>query len=260
MVNAFRSLYAYRELLWMWTLREIKVRYKQSILGGAWAILQPLSLMVIFSVVFSVFLEMPTDDVPYPIFAYTALLPWIFFSTSILSASNSLINNLNLVTKIYFPRDILPIGNVGAGFFDFIIASFVLVLMMIFYQVPFRPILLWVPLLIVIQLFLMLGVSLGFAALIVVYRDLRFVVPLLLQLWFFATPVIYPVSAIPDYLLTYYMLNPMAALINSYRRVILAGLPPQWIYLLICALVSLIIYFVGYGYFKRVESTLADVI
>ena len=260
MVNVFRSLYAYRELLWMWTLREIKIRYKQSILGGAWAILQPLSLMVIFSVIFSLFLKMPSDEVPYPIFSYTALLPWTFFSTSILLGSNSLINNFNLVTKIYFPRDILPLGNVGAGFFDFVIASLVLVLMIIFYQVPFHATLIWMPLLIAIQIMLTIGLSLGFAALIVIFRDLRFIVPLVLQLWFFATPVIYPISTIPDHLLPYYMLNPMAVLINSYRRVILAGLPPQWTYLALSTLISLIVFIAGYGYFRRVENTLADVI
>lgn len=260
MYNNLRNLSTFRELFRMWTLREIKIRYKQSFLGGAWAILQPFSLMVMFTLVFSVLVQLPTDDVPYPIFAYTALLPWTFFATSITFASTSLINNMNLVTKIYFPRDILPLGSIGAGLFDFGIASTILVALILMYRIEINLTLLWVPILLVIQILLMVGISLGAAAVIVFYRDMRFVIPLFLQLWLYATPVIYPISLVPEKLLPFYMLNPMAALVVSYRQVILQGVPPQWAYLGPSTIMSILAMFAGYYFFKRVEAQLADII
>ena len=260
MIMYLRTLYEYRELLWMWTLREIKVRYKQSILGAAWAILQPLAVMIIFTLVFSFFAHVPTDGVPYPIFSYTALLPWTFFATSISFAVPSLVNNMNLVTKIYFPREILPIAAVIAAFVDFLVASIVFLGPMIFYRLPLQRGLLWVPLLLGVQIVLTLGVVLPASALIVRYRDIRFVVPLGLQLWMYASPIIYPTSLVPEHLRAYYMLNPMAGLIDSYRRVVLRGQSPQVLYLTISAVMAVILLLAGYAYFKRSEPRFADII
>ncbi len=260
MIANLRVLYQYRTLLWMWMKRDIKVRYKQTILGGAWAILQPLSLMVIFSVVFSYFVKIPTEGIPYPIFSYSALLPWTFFANSIAFAVPSLINNMNLVTKIYFPREIFPIAAIGASFVDFLVASIVFVGMLVFYGVPLHWTLFWVPLLLMVQIMLTLGVTLLASAVNVFYRDIRFVVPLAIQLWMYATPIIYPVTLVPERLRPFYMLNPMASIVDSYRRVILQGQAPAWGYLGIGTLVALITLITGYLYFKRSEGVFADII
>jgi lipopolysaccharide transport system permease protein len=255
-----RTLCRYRYLLWMWTLRETKVRYKQSILGGAWAILQPLSLAIIFTVVFSLFARMPTDGVPYPIFAYVALLPWTLLSTSVSFGIPSLVNSMNLVTKAQFPREILPLGVIGAALVDFGVASTIFAVMMVFYKVPMHWTLVWVPVLIFVQILLILGVTLLGSAVNVFFRDVRFVVPLGIQLWLYATPVIYPVSLVPERLRTLYMLNPMAGLISSYRRVVLQGSHPVPQDLGQAVLVAGVLCIGGYWFFKRVERRFADII
>jgi lipopolysaccharide transport system permease protein len=255
-----RILYRYRYLLWMWTVREIRVRYKQSLLGGAWAILQPLSLAIIFTVVFSVFARVPTDGVPYPIFAYAALLPWTLLATSVSFAVPSLVNNMNLVTKTYFPREILPLAVTAAAFIDFCIASMVFAVMMALYRIPVHWTLVWVPLLIGVQIMLILGVVLVGSAVSVFFRDVRFVVPLGLQLWLYATPVIYPESLVPERLRTLYMLNPMAGLIASYRRVVLRGLHPIPLDLGLAVAFSIALCIAAYRFFKRVERQFADII
>jgi lipopolysaccharide transport system permease protein len=255
-----RMLYRYRYLLWMWTLREIRVRYKQSILGGAWAILQPLSLAIIFTVVFSVFARVPTDGVPYPIFAYAALLPWTLLATAVSFAVPSLVNNMNLVTKTYFPREILPLAVTAAAFIDFCVASTIFAVMLAFYRVPVHWTLIWVPLLIGVQIILILGITFVGSAVSVFFRDVRFVVPLGLQLWLYATPVIYPESLVPERLHTLYMLNPMAGLIASYRRVILRGLSPVPLDLGLAVGLSITLFIVAYWFFKRVERQFADII
>lgn len=260
MVNYLKALYHCRELLWVWTWRDIKVRYKQSLLGVAWAILQPLSLMVIFSVIFTRFISLPTDGIPYPIFSYSALLPWTFFASSISFAVPSLIKNMNLITKTYFPREIFPISAVAASFVDFLVASVVFIGMMIFYRVPLSPHILLIVIILPIQILLTLGIVLFASAVSVFYRDVRFVVPLGIQLWMYATPIVYPVSSVPEQLRPYYMLNPMAVVIHSYRQVILASEWPAWSYLGIAAAVALTVFVAGYLYFKRAESTFADLI
>jgi lipopolysaccharide transport system permease protein len=259
-IGQMNILYRYRELLWMWTVREIKIRYKQSVLGGAWAILQPFSLMVILSIVFTWFLEMPTEGVPYPIFSYTALLPWTFLATSISFATGSIVGSMNLVTKIYFPREIIPLSTVIASFIDFLVASIMFVAMILVYRIPFQITMLYLPLLLSIQIILTVGVVLFVSAINVFYRDFRFIVPLAIQLWFYATPVIYPVSVVPERFMGIYMLNPMASLIDAYRRVVLSGQPPQWNYLGISAVVSFAIFVFAYRYFKQVEWKFADLI
>lgn len=260
MFEHINTLYSYKDLLRIWTAREIKVRYKQSLLGGAWAILQPLALTIMFTVVFSFFVRLPSDEIPYPIFIYTAMLPWTFLATSISFGVPSLVTNLNLVTKVYFPKEVLPMASIGAAFFDFLVASSVYVLLMFYYRVAWTWTLLWVPLLITVQLTLILGVVLIGSTLNVFYRDVRFTIPLGLQLWMYASPVIYPVSAVPENLLPLYMLNPMAGLIDSYRRVILLGEPPVTAYLVPAVVISAIICLIGYYYFKRKEWQFADII
>jgi lipopolysaccharide transport system permease protein len=260
MISDLRALYAHRELLVMWTMREISVRYKQSLLGAAWALLQPLALMLVFTLVFSVLVKLPSDDVPYPVFSYTALVVWTFFATSVTFAIPTLVNNMNLVTKIYFPREILPIGSIGAAFVDFVIASSLLVVLLVWFHMPLSAALLWLPVLLAIQVLLILGVVLPAAALNVLHRDIRFIVPVAVQLWLYATPVIYPVSVVPESFRTVYLLNPMTGLVDSYRQVLLHGAAPAPEPLLLSFAVSLLLAVAGYAYFKRAESTFADVI
>jgi lipopolysaccharide transport system permease protein len=260
MIQNMQTLISYRELLLMWTVRDIKVRYKQSILGGAWAILQPLSLMVMFSVIFTYFVKIDTGDIPYPIFSYTALLPWMFLTSSVNFAVPSLVQNMNLVKKIYFPREIFPLSSVAASFVDLLIASVVYIGMFIYYQIPFHTTIFLVPLLLVIQILLTLGIVLFSSALNVFYRDIRFVVPLGIQLWLYASPIIYPLSQVPESLRPIYLLNPMAGLIEAYRDVTIRGVMPDWNYLAIAAVVSIVIFIIGYLYFKHVEWQFADII
>jgi lipopolysaccharide transport system permease protein len=260
MLLHLKTLYAYRELLWTWTRRDILVRYKQSLLGAAWAILQPLSIMAVFSLIFTYIVKIPTDGAPYPVFSYTALLPWTFFATAISFAVPSLVNNMTLVTKVYLPREIFPLAAVSASFVDFLVASVVFVGMMLVYRLPLRITFLALPLLLAIQILLTLGVVLFAAAVNVYYRDVRFIVPLGLQLWMYATPIIYPVSLVPERFRPFYMLNPMAGLIEAYRAVTLRSAWPDWSSLGLAAAVSALAFVLGYVYFKRVEWQFADII
>lgn len=260
MINHLREIIRYRDLLWIWTRRELKIRYKQSFLGAAWAILQPLSMALIFTVVFSVLVKLPTDDIPYPLFSYTALLPWTFFTTAITLGAPSLVNNMNLVTKIYFPREILPLSVVGASLVDFAVASIVFVGMLLLYYWPLRITVLLVPLILLVQILLTLGIVFFAAAINVFYRDVRFVIPLALQLWLYATPIVYPLSSVPEWVRPYYMLNPMAVLIDSYRRLLLLGQMPDWPHLAEGSAIALAIFLGGYLYFKHAERDFADLI
>lgn len=254
-----RELYKFRTLLGVWSLREIRVRYKQSVLGGMWAILQPFSTMLIFTFIFGVIIKVPTNGIPYPVFFYSALLPWTFFSSAVTSAIPSLLNNFNLVTKIYFPREILPIASVIAAFIDFLIAALLYVILLIIYQVPIKTSILWMPILLVMQILLTLGISFFGAALIVAYRDIRFIIPLALQLWMYLCPVAYPLSSIPDRFRFLYMLNPMAGIIESYRTILL-GKMPQWEYLVLEMAIIISVFIFGYFYFKSKEASFADII
>jgi len=259
-LHHLRRLYQYRDLLLTWTLREIRVRYKQSIIGGLWAVLQPLALMVIFTLVFSRLAHVPSDGIPYPVFSYSALVFWTFFATSLSFAVPSLVNNMNLVTKIYFPREILPISSVGAAFFDMCIACVIFVGLMFFYRVPVSASILWLPLLLLVQVLLTLGVVLILAAVNVYFRDVRFVLPLLTQVWMYASPVIYSTTLIPERFRMLYMLNPMSGLIDSYRRVILLDQPPVLAYIGVSASVAVMLFAGGYAFFKRSEPAFADMI
>jgi len=260
MIQNFIALARYRDLLWLWTLREVQVRYKQSLLGIGWAVLQPLALTVIFTIVFSRLVQIDTGDIPYPIFSYTALVPWTFFATSLSFGIASLVNNMSLVSKIYFPREILPLASVGAAFVDFLVSAVILAGMMLIYRVPPGWVSLWVVPLLVVQIALTTAVVLLGSALLVFFRDVRFVVPLLIQVWFYATPIIYPVSLVPEQYRTLYFLNPMAGIIDGYRRVLLSGEAPQFDALALGGVVTMILLVAGIGFFKRSEPAFADLI
>lgn len=256
-----RELWRHRELLWLVTQREIKVRYKQSALGVIWAVLQPLSLMVVFTVFFSWFARIASDGIPYPLFSYAALLPWTFFSTSLSFAIPSLVVNSHIITKIYFPREIIPLASVLAAFLDFLIASAVFILLLAFYRVPPTWNLLYVLPIVIIQIAFTAGVCLLLSAFTVLYRDVRHTLPLVIQVWMFVTPILYPASVVPPrWRGWYFSLNPMASIIDGYRRAVVQGITPQLNYLLIAAAASALLLWAGYRYFKKLEREFADMV
>lgn len=256
------SLAQYRDLLLTLTIHRIKVRYKQSLLGIAWAILQPLSLMLIYTLIFSFIARIKTDGVPYAIFAYAALLPWTYFSTSLGNGTNALVGHSELVTKVYFPREILPLSYVIAALCDFLIASTVLVGLILYYRdrVTITVYVLYtVPIVLVLTLFIA-AMVLILSATQVRFRDIGVAVPLLLQLWMFATPVVYPLSAVPARFRPFYVLNPMVGTVENFRRVVLQGVQPDLYTLGLSASVTLVLVIVAYIYFKHVEATVADLV
>jgi lipopolysaccharide transport system permease protein len=253
-------LVQYRELILSWTLREVKARYRQSALGFGWALVQPVFQLVVISVIFGNFLRVPSENAAYPVFAYVAILPWTFFSGAINAAVPSILQNMQLVTKIYFPREILPLSAIISRLLDFGIASIIFIGLMLWYQVPLRVTLLYVPLLILILITLAMGVSLLGSAVSVYLRDISFAVPLVMQLWMYASPVIYPLSQVPENWQSIYLLNPMAGIIDSFRRVILNGNAPDPTVLGSAALVSLLLCIISYVYFKRLEMSMSDII
>ena len=255
----WREIWAYRELLWVLTMRDIKVRYKQTVLGIAWAVIQPFMAMVVFSLFFGRLAKMPSDGLPYPIFVYAALLPWTFFANAITNSGNSLLTSANLVSKVYFPRLIIPLSSIGAGLVDFAISAGILLLLMLYYGVGWSLNLLAAPLLILAVIFTALGVGALLSALMVAYRDIRYVIPFLVQIWLFATPVIYPVSLVPERWQWLLYLNPMAGLIEGFRAAFL-GRPFDISGIGISLAAALVIFFVGIFYFEKVERRFADII
>jgi len=258
--SSIRDLINSRELLLTWARREFRVRYSQSVMGAAWAIFQPLVLMIIFTLVFSYILPTDTGSIPYPVFSYAGTLTWTLFANSLTFAIPSLVANMNLVSKIYFPREILPIASVLVGLVDFVIASLLFIPLLIAYQVPVGPAILFVPLIVLVQTAFTIALSLFASAVNVFFRDVRFVVPLGLQIWMYLSPIIYPLERVPESLRPIYMLNPMATLIDSYRRAILFNQMPNWPYFALTTLVSLVALILAYRYFKRMEREFADVI
>ena len=256
---SFKDIWAYRELLFFLTWRDVKVRYKQTALGAAWAILQPLFMMIIFTIFFGRLAGVGSSGIPYPVFALAGLVPWTFFSNAITASGNSLVGSANLITKVYFPRLIVPTAAMLAGFVDFVLAFILLVLLMVYYQIVPTIQLLFLPVLVLLTALFSLGVGTWFSALNVKYRDVRFALPFLIQLWLFVSSVILPSTAIPlkwRWLLT---LNPMSGIIEGYRSA-LFGLPFDWPALGIAsALTILTLVFAIYA-FARVERSFADII
>lgn len=256
-----RELWNHRELLLLVTQREIKVRYQQTALGVAWAVLQPLSLMIVFSIFFSLFANIPSEGLPVPLFYYSGLLPWTFFATALSFAIPSLIANSHIITKIYFPREVIPLANVLAAFVDFIVATLVFVGLLAWYHVTPTWNMLWFIPLLLIHLIFTIGVCLGASAFTVLYRDVRFTVPLIIQIWMFASPILYSTERIRGTTRMWYMtLNPIASIIDGYRRCILHGQPPEFRYVACAAAVSLVALWLGYKFFKHLERQFADIV
>lgn len=254
------ELWKFKELLWVFTQKEVKVRYKQTVLGFAWAILQPAALTIIFTIVFSLFLKVQSGNVPYPIFAYSALLPWTFFSTAVSFGALSVVNNGGLVTKIYFPKEVLPLSAIGAAFFDFLMASLIFILMMFIYKTPVSLSILFVFILIPAILLLTTGISLILSTINVLFRDIRFIVPLLLQIWLYLTPVIYSFEQVPAKYRIWVAINPLVGLIQGFRDVTILGRAPDFNLTAYSLTASIVIFFFGYWFFKRKERIFADVI
>ncbi len=255
-----RELWAFRELLYFLTWRDIKVRYKQTALGASWAIIQPLLTMVVFSLFFGQLAKVPSDGVPYPLFSFAALVPWTFFANGLTQSANSVVASQQLVTKIYFPRLAIPIATVLSGVIDFVIAFVVLLGMMAYYGAPLSARALWIVPLLLLAFVASLGVGLWLAALNVQYRDVRYAVPFLTQLWLFATPIAYPSSLLSEPWRTVYGLNPMVGVVEGYRWALLgAGAAPGRTVLVSCA-AALAVLVGGVLYFRRMEQTFADVI
>ncbi len=255
-----KELFKYHELLIALTKREIMVRYKQTLLGAAWAVIQPLAFMVIFAVVFGTFLKIESNGLPYPIFSYSALLPWTFFATSVSFGALSIVNNGNLISKVYFPRETLPFANLLAAFVDFAVAGIIFVLMILFYKIKISANIFFVVPIIAVEILFSSSILLFTSALNVIWRDVKFIVPLALQLWMFATPVIYPASRVPQNLKQIYFLDPMAVIIENFRKVTISSAPPDWGQLLIAGIESLILLWIGYAFFKAKERIFADII
>ena len=254
-----KDIWAYRELLFFLTWRDVKVRYKQTLLGAAWAILQPLFMMIIFSIMFGRLGGVNTGGVPYPIFVLAALVPWTFFSNTITASGNSLVGSAHLITKVYFPRLIVPAAAMMAGLVDFMIAFMLLVVMMIYYRVPLTMHVFFLPLLVLLTALFGLGVGTWMSALNVKYRDVRFALPFLIQLWLFVSSVIIPSSSLPQKLRWALMLNPMSAIIEGYRSA-LFGLPFDWLALGIATVLTILMLFYSVYSFGKAERSFADII
>lgn len=260
MVASIRNLASARDLMWAWTGRNIRARYQQSALGWLWAVIQPAAQVAIFSVIFTLFVPVDTGNVPYVIFSYVAVAPWTFLASALTDMSNALVFNMSLVTKIYFPREALPIAAMLARLMDFGIAVILLILMMVYFRMPISgPAMLYLPAILAVQLALLLGLGFACAALNVFYRDVQSLLVLALQVWFYASPIIYPTSLVPAWLRPYYYLNPMAGVLEAYRDVLLRASTPGP-YLATAAALSAVLLLGGYWFFKRVEFRFADVV
>ena len=254
----WRELWESRELLYFLVLRDVKVRYKQTVLGVAWAVLQPLFTMLIFTLIFGRFAKIPSDGVPYALFVFAGLLPWTFFSNNISQASMSLMNQQTLLTKIYLPRLFIPSSSIGSGLIDLLVSFGVFAMLMIYYRVGLGPGVLVVPFLVLMTAAASLGIGLWLAALIVTYRDFRYVVPFLVQSWMYLSPVIYPVSMVPAKWQPLLAINPMAGIIDGFRSALL-GLPWNYTTIGISTVSSLVLLAFGLGYFRKTERSFADV-
>jgi len=256
----FRELLEYRGLLYFLTWRNIIIKYKQTLLGIAWAVLQPLFMMIIFTIFFGNMAQVPSEGVPYPIFSYAGVLLWTYFSQAVTMSANSVISQTNLVTKIYFPRLLMPIAATASGILDYFIALFILVVMMIIYHVSPGPVMLLLPFLLFWSCVSATGVGMWLSALNVKYRDIRHIIPFLIQLWLFATPVIYPNTLLPEKYRWVISLNPIAGIIEAHRACILGHKPIDWLSLGISIGMSSLIFVTGLFYFKKMEKTFADII
>jgi lipopolysaccharide transport system permease protein len=256
----FYELWEYRELLYFFVWRDIKIRYKQTLVGAAWAVLQPFLTMLIFSLFFGALAHIPSQGLPYPIFYYSALLPWMYFAASLQNATNTIVENQRVITKVYFPRLALPISAVLSGLVDFAISFLMFVAMMAYYRVQPTLALFWMPVFLLMSVATALGVGLWLSALNAIYRDVRYVVPFLVQFWMFASPVAYPSSLVPPKWKWLYGLNPMTGVIEGFRWSLTGNGNPPGRLVLISAAVVVLVLLGGAAYFQRMETTIADVV
>jgi len=254
------ELWAYRELIYFFIWRDLKVRYKQTVMGVSWAVIQPLFTMVIFSLFFGRLAGVPSDDMPYPIFSYAGLVPWTFFANALTQASNSLVLNANMVKKVYFPRLTMPIATVLAGVVDFALAFIVLLGMMLFFGILPTLNVIWLPFFLALALATSLGVGLWLSAMNVQFRDVRYIVPFLTQAWLFATPVAYPSSLIPEPWRALYGINPVAGVVEGFRWALLGTDTAPGPMVIVSTLMALVLLVSGAFYFRRMEKTFADVV
>ncbi len=255
-----KELRQYRDLFYFLVLREIKVRYKQTVLGGLWAILQPFMAMVVFSLFFGKLAKVPSDGIPYPIFSYAAMVPWTYFSNALNFASQSLVVNQAFISKIYFPRIAIPLAPALGWLLDFVVALIILFGMMAFYGIIPTTYILMFPLLTLLMIFTASGVGMWLAALNVQYRDFRYAVRFLIQLWMFVSPVVYPMSMLPKRFHLIYALNPMTGVIEGFRSALLGKTAFPWAVIGVSTLVSIVILVSGLAYFRKMERTFADVV
>lgn len=256
----FGELWEYRELLYFFVWRDIKIRYKQTAIGAAWAVLQPLLTMIVFTLFFGKLAHIPSEGLPYPIFYYSALLPWMYFAASLQNATNTIVENQRVITKVYFPRLALPLSSVLSGLVDFGVSFLMFVAMMIYFGVRPSATVVWFPAFLLLALLTALGVGLWLSALNAIYRDVRYVVPFLVQFWMFASPVAYPSSLVPEKWRWLYGLNPMAGVIEGFRWSLAGrGQPPGRLLLVSVGVVALVL-LSGVSYFQKMETTIADVV
>jgi lipopolysaccharide transport system permease protein len=256
----FRELKEYRDLFYFLVVRDIKVKYKQTVLGGLWAVIQPFFSMVVFTLFFGKLAKMPSDGIPYPIFNYSAMVAWTYLATSITGSGNSLVGNTTLLSKVYFPRLIIPLSPVLASLLDFGIAFVVLIGMMIYFGFYPTSSILLVPVLVILLVFTACGVGAILAALNAKYRDIKYTIPFLIQLWLFASPVVYPASMIPEKYRVLYALNPMAGILEGFRSALLGAVPFPATMVTISAIVSFVLFLFGVLYFRQMERYFADII
>ncbi len=255
-----KELWEYRELLYFFVWRDIKVRYKQTVIGAGWAIIQPFFTMVVFSLFFGRLARIPSHGLPYPIFYYSALLPWMYFANALSQATNTVVGNQNIITKVYFPRLILPVSAVMSGLVDFAIAFVLLIGMMIYYGIAPTPAVLLLPLFLLLAICTAMGVGLWLSALNALYRDVRYAVTFLVQFWMFASPVAYPSSLVPERWRRLYGLNPMAGVIEGFRWSLTGQGQPPGPLLLASGVAVVVVLIGGLAYFQKVEGTIADVV
>jgi lipopolysaccharide transport system permease protein len=255
-----RELWLHRELLYFLTWREVKIRYKQTAIGVSWAVLQPFMMMIIFAVIFGKFAKIPSDGFPYPLFAFTALIPWIYFSQAVARSAHSLVGDASLLQKVYFPRLILPLAAVMVPLIDFLCSFMVLLGMLFWYGVTPTAAWLMLPIFLFMAFLTALAVGLWLAPLNVRYRDVNVAIPVLIQLWMYASPIVYPTSMVPEKWRLLYSLNPMVGVINGFRWALLGGAAVDWWPILVSVLTIALVSFIGIIIFRRAEPFLADII
>lgn len=260
MLSHLKELYNFRELLWAFVLRDIKVRYRQTIFCILWAVIQPLSLMVVFNVIFTNFTNLNTSGFPYPVFAYIALVPWTLFSNSLSQAVPSLVNNASLVDKVYFPREVLPLSSFFSSFFDFIIASVIFFFMLLYFHINLTPVALLSVVMLASLTLLSWGLILFMSAIFVFFRDTKYILTLIVQLWLYVTPIIYPASLVPDKFQRIYYLNPLVSIIEGLRQTVLYSRIPPMNMILYPLISGLVLCVLAYIFFKRCEVMFSDFI